>query len=150
MEATAANEICLQRKLEPDGLIPLLSFAMSFDQLPAAPSQLARYPVEARDAYERFRSTGDTEALRILIVAAVRDFMPKKNLGASASSIEIRDDMKLMEDLGYDSLAIAETVFFFEDLFKVRIENAELLAVRTFGGLLEFVGSKLAKTKPSA
>ena len=104
--------------------------------------------MEARDAYERFRTTGDAAALRTVVLAAVRDFMPKRTLGAN--NIELRDDMKLMEDLGYDSLAVAETVFFFEDLFKVRIENNELMSVRTIGELLQFVSRKLAETKPSA
>lgn len=123
---------------------------MSLVNLPAAPSQLARYPVEARDAYERFRTTGDVEALRLVVLAAVRDFMPKRNL--SAANIELRAEMKLMEDLGYDSLAVAETVFFFEDLFKVRIQNTELFAVRTVGELQKFVIQKLdeAAKKPSA
>jgi acyl carrier protein len=120
---------------------------MPLANLPASPSQLARYPAEARDAYERFRQSGETAALRVVILAAVRDFMPKRNLGVS---IELKEDMKLMEDLGYDSLAVAETVFFFEDLFKVRIENTELLSVRTVGELLQFVSRKLAESKPSA
>src|SRR5882757_1192311 len=114
---------------------------MSFETLPASPPQLARYPVEARDAYERFRSTGDVAALRTVVFAAVRDFMPKRQLGVA--TIELKDEMRLMEDLGYDSLAVAETVFFFEDLFKVRIENAELMSVRTIGELREFVIRKL-------
>jgi acyl carrier protein len=126
----------------------LCSWQMSFESLPAAPSQLARYPAEARDAYERFRTTGDAGALRTVVLAAVRDFMPKRNLGAN--NIELRDEMKLMEDLGYDSLAVAETVFFFEDLFKVRIQNAELMSVRTIGELLQFVSQKVAETKLSA
>ena len=122
---------------------------MSLANLPASPSQLARYPAEARDAYERFRTTGDVDALGVVILAAVRDFMPKRNLG---TAVELRPDMKLMEDLGYDSLAVAETVFFFEDLFKVRIQNTELLSVRTIGELQKFVGQKLAEnaSKPSA
>ena len=119
---------------------------MSLANLPASPSQLARYPVEARDAYERFRTTGDVDALRLVIMAAVRDFMPKRNLGAS--TIELRPEMKLMEDLGYDSLAVAETVFFFEDLFKVRIQNTELLNVHTIGELQKFVIQKLAESNP--
>ena len=122
---------------------------MSLANLPASPSQLARYPVDARDAYERIRTTGDVEALRLVVLAAVRDFMPKRNLGAN---IELRPEMKLMEDLGYDSLAVAETVFFFEDLFKVRIQNTELFSVRTVGELQKFVIQKLDENanKPSA
>ena len=106
--------------------------------------------MEARDAYERFRTTGDVEALSQVILAAVRDFMPKRNLGPGGA--ELRSDMKLMEDLGYDSLAVAETVFFFEDLFKVRIQNTELMSVRTIGELQTFVMKKLAENanKPTA
>jgi len=94
--------------------------------------------------------TGDGDALGIVILAAVRDFMPKRNLGNSG--VELRPDMKLMEDLGYDSLAVAETVFFFEDLFKVRIQNTELMSVRTIGELQKFVVQKLAEnaSKPTA
>ncbi len=68
--------------------------------------------------------------------------MPKRSLGVG---MELRSDMKLMEDLGYDSLAVAETVFFFEDLFKVRIQNTELMTVRTIGELEQFVVKKLAE-----
>ncbi|MFT3782502.1 MAG: acyl carrier protein [Nibricoccus sp.] len=121
---------------------------MSFESLPASPSQLARYPEEAKNAYQRFRTTADAEALGILVVAAVRDFMPKRSLGPQ--NIQIKDEMRLMEDLGYDSLAVAETVYFFEDLFKVRIENSELMRVRTVGELRSFVSNKLNITKPSA
>lgn len=114
---------------------------MSFANLPANPPQLARYPVEARDAYERFREKGDRADLSIVVIAAVRDFMPKKSLSSAAQTL--RPEMKLMEDLGYDSLAVAETVFFFEDLFKVRIQNTELYSVRTVDELQKFVVQKL-------
>lgn len=118
---------------------------MAFEELPAAPAQLSRYPVEAREAYARFRETADPESLRTIVAAAVRDFMPKRSL--KAVQIELKDEMRLMEDLGYDSLAVAETVFFFEDLFKVRIRKEEMLAVRTLGELHAFVNRKLAEKK---
>ena len=118
---------------------------MPFEDLPASPAQLSRYPSEAREAYERFRATGDAEALRVVVFAAVRDFMPKRNL--SGKGIQIREEMLLMEDLGYDSLAVAETVYFFEDLFKVRIQKTELLSLRTVGELRLFVSKKLAEKK---
>lgn len=108
---------------------------------PDLPPSLARFPVEARTAYQNFRATGDAAALRVVVVAAVRDFMPR---AAGQNRTEpLRADERLIEDLGFDSLAVAETVFFFEDLFKVTIKNEDILALRTVGELCDYVARRL-------
>jgi 3-hydroxyacyl-[acyl-carrier-protein] dehydratase len=107
-------------------------------------AQLQRFPLEVRDAYRSFRSTGDVAALQLVVLAVVRDFMPRP------SEAVLTDEMRLMEDLGYDSLAVAETVFFLEDLLQVRIENKELLQVRTVGELRGFVTRKIEQKRTAA
>jgi acyl carrier protein len=51
---------------------------------------------------------------------------------------------RLFEDLSYDSVAVAELIFFFEDLFDVTISNEEIMGVRTVGDLQACVAKKLS------
>jgi acyl carrier protein len=115
---------------------------------PEIPPQLARFPQEVRDAFVRFRSTGDVAGVQIVVGAALVDFLPANNPHRAAGLPA--DDLRLIEDLGYDSLAIAELVFFLEDLFKVTISTEEIRNVSTVGDLHTFVIRKLAGDRPSA
>ena len=103
--------------------------------------KLRRLPPGALENFRQFRATGDETALAALIFVVLYDFLPQKSkTGASSWP----DTARLIEDLGFDSLAIAETVFFFEDLFCISISNEEILQVRTVGELRAFVQRKLA------
>ena len=104
------------------------------------PQPLVRFPAEVRAAYQTFRDSRDEAALRVVVLAAVRDFMPRAS--AHPRSAELRLNQRLIEDLGFDSLAVAETVFFFEDLFKVTIKNEDILALHTVGELCDFVAKR--------
>jgi acyl carrier protein len=104
-------------------------------------AQLQRFPLEVRDAFRCFCSSGDVAALNLVVLAVVRDYMPRP------AERELTDEMRLIEDLGFDSLAVAETVFFLEDLLQVRIENKELMQVRTLGDLRNFVAGKVEKKR---
>lgn len=103
---------------------------------------LLKFPREVRDAHARFKSEGDAAALDAVVLAVVRDFIPKHL--APHADCPLADEARLMADLGFDSLAIAETVFFLEDLFEVKISNAEIMQVGTVGELRGFVRQKLA------
>ncbi len=112
------------------------------------PQPLVRFPAEVREAYQTFRAARDEAALRVVIIAAVRDFMPRASIHSRTAPL--RPEERLIEDLGFDSLAVAETVFFFEDLFKVTIKNEEIMALRTIGELCEFVARRLREQPPAA
>ena len=112
------------------------------------PPPLVRFPVEVRAAYQSFRASRDEAALRVVVLAAVSDFMPRNS--THPRNEPLRAEERLIEDLGFDSLAVAETVFFFEDLFKVTIKNEDILALHTVGELCDFVARRLREQPPSA
>lgn len=100
---------------------------------------LARFPADVLQAYQRYRTQGDPGAVDAIVVAAVIDYRP---CGAVPAPV-VSDATRLLEDLGYDSVAVAELIFFFEDIFDLTIANADLIAVRTVGELRQCVAEKL-------
>jgi acyl carrier protein len=103
----------------------------------AVETLLRHFPDEVRGAYVRLRETGDPIAADTLVLAIVADHMPRPEA-------ELADSAALIADLGFDSVAIAEMVFFIEDLLQVNVTNAEILRVRTVRELRAFVRLKLA------
>jgi len=107
---------------------------------------LAGFPAEVREAFQRFRKTGDIGSAETVVIAAAVDYRPA-SAGAAHS---VTDATRLVEDMGYDSVAVAELVFFLEDVFEVTIGNEDVFAVRTMGDLRACVVRKLAgKTGPA-
>jgi acyl carrier protein len=128
--------------------------------MPPVPSSSARTPAPATDAvqtlgrhfseevqlaYARFLSTRVPADADQVVVAIMLDHVPDKKLRPATAG----DSLGLVADLGFDSVAITEMVFFLEDLFGVRISNDEILRVKTVGDLRAFVRRKLAD-QPSA
>lgn len=107
---------------------------------------LGKFPESVKAAYQKYLQTADAAALDTVVLAVVRDYVPKTIVLPADQPLS--DSAKLIADLGFDSLAISETVFFLEDLFKVRITNAEIIKVRTVGELRSFVRTKLASRSP--
>lgn len=106
-----------------------------------AETRLRHFPVEVREAFAQLRATGAATAADTLVLAIVADHMPNKDA-------RLVDTAVLVADLGFDSVAIAEMVFFIEDLLQVNVSNAEMARVRTVGDLRVFVREKLAATGP--
>jgi acyl carrier protein len=95
----------------------------------------------ARAGFERFKAGGDTADLDAVVVAMLKDYAPRRSASA------VRDaggGMRLVDDLGLDSLAVTEMVFFAEDLFGISITNQEIAEVRTVDDLRLFIRQKVA------
>ena len=107
----------------------------------AAITLVNHFPADVRQAFARFRENRASADADIVELAAVIDHQPDE---ATRTAEPLVDSSRLVEDLGFDSIAITEMVFFLEDLFEVRIGNDEILRVRTVGDLRAFIREKLA------
>ena len=109
------------------------------------PAEKIRHlPEAAQAAFREFRAKGDPAALDPLIFAILEAYVPRKPPRPFA---EYPGGTLLMDELGFDSLAITEVVFFTEDLFGISIANEEIMKVRTLDDLRSFVRSKVAGRK---
>ena len=125
-------------------LLLQMQSAASPEKTPALADQeqaIRHLPDAAREAYQRFRATGDAKELDPVLLAILDDFIPRPPAKPLA---EFPGDTRLMDDLGFDSLAITEVVFFTEDLLGIRIANEEIIQVRTLDDLRGFVRQKVA------
>ena len=111
---------------------------------PDPSAKLSRYEPEVRAAFARFRATGNVSDVQTVVLAMIREYLPKP------SGAPIRDEQRLVEDLGYDSLAVAEVVFAIEDLLGLRIGTSEIAQIHTVGSLKQFIARKLGRQKAEA
>lgn len=80
-------------------------------------------------------------ALDVVVLAIVAYHRPNRSMIKDPDNLP--DSYQLIADLGYDSLALAEVVFFIEDLYRVSISNEELLGLRTVADLRGYVRTKI-------
>lgn len=101
-------------------------------------------PEDVQAAFHKFEADGDVAALDTVILAILKDYIPRP----SEKPLDgLPGDTRLMEDLGFDSLAITEVVFCTEDLLGISIANEEIIQVRTLEDLRGFVRRKVAARK---
>ena len=102
--------------------------------------RLKHLPEEARAGFRRFQLERDLAALDPVIFAILADFVPQL---PAVPFAELPGSTQLIGDLGFDSLAITEVVFFTEDLFGITISNEEIIQVRTLDDLRGFIHRKV-------
>lgn len=103
---------------------------------------LLSFPPAIRAAHARWLSHRDLSALDTVVIAIVA-FHQHGGVPFDASA-ELPDSTRLIEDLGYDSLIMAEVVFFIEDLFQVTLSDRDLKGVYTIADLRAHLRAKMA------
>lgn len=109
--------------------------------------KLRHLPPAACDAFRRFKASGDVSVLDPVVFGILEDFIPRKPEKPLA---EFPPETRLIDDLGFDSLAITELVFFTEELFGITIANEEIMQVRTIDELRVFVRRKVTERPMAA
>ena len=102
---------------------------------------LRHLSADSRAAFERFQAGGDPADLDPVLLAILEDYIPRT---PAVPLAQLPGSARLVEDLGFDSLAITEVVFFTEDLFGITISNEEIIRVRSLDDLRGFIRRKAA------
>jgi hypothetical protein len=87
-----------------------------------------------------FRKDGSFESMSKMLPGMIAFHLPQK---APRPPGLLEDHLRLSEDLGLDSLALAEMAFKMDELFGVPIETREVAGIATVGDLKAFLRRKL-------
>lgn len=103
--------------------------------------ELAGFPDEAVEAVMRFREGGSLEALNEVVLRVIEYYLPREK---QRSLVGLPESTKLFDELGADSLLMAEVTFKLEELFGLPIDmQAGAEPPETLGDLLSILRGRL-------
>ncbi|HUR59610.1 MAG TPA: acyl carrier protein [Opitutaceae bacterium] len=137
--------------------------APSAPTLPA-PAPLAELvPIDAADAklrdtlkrcspatYEaarEFRRSGNVDVLPALMHGIIERYVERERRGKLAQA---NDSLRLIEDLGLDSLTLMEIVVLAEEILPISIDNEDMCHLRTLGDVKQRVTELMISLKSGA
>src|SRR5215217_5453449 len=88
----------------------------------------------------QFRKTGNAEHVPAVVIGIIERFV-EPDLRVKLKDAD--DDLRLIEDLGIDSLTMMEIVILVEDVLQMSINNDELRNLRTVGDVKTFIDCKI-------
>lgn len=92
------------------------------------------------EAAVQFRKTGNPEHVPAVVIGVIERFV-EPDLRVKLKDAD--DDLRLIEDLGIDSLTMMEIVILVEDVLQMTINNDELRNLRTVGDVKTFIDCKI-------
>ncbi len=92
------------------------------------------------EAAVQFRKTGNAEHVPAVVIGVIERFV-EPDLRIKLKDAD--DDLRLIEDLGIDSLTMMEIVILVEDVLQMTINNDELRNLRTVGDVKTFIDCKI-------
>lgn len=98
-----------------------------------------RFSPETVDSIISFRQTRKKELVPTIVYGVIERYMSSEN---PAKLETLDENTRLIEDLAIDSLTMLELVLSLEEALGVRIENEELVNIRTLGQVKTFVAEK--------
>lgn len=99
------------------------------------------------DSAVAFQRTGDTRLLPTIIIGIFERFVEPDMRPRLAGDC---DELRVIEDLGLDSLTMMEIVMLVEEVTQTRIENEELRGLVTLGDIKTFVDCRARGVPPPA
>ena len=101
---------------------------------------LKRCSPSAFESAVQFRRTGNAEHVPAVVIGVIERFV-EPDLRTKLKDAD--DDLRLIEDLGIDSLTMMEIVILVEDVLQMSINNDELRNLRTVGDVKTFIDCKI-------
>lgn len=92
------------------------------------------------EAAVQYRKTGNPEHVPAVVIGVIERFV-EPDLRTKLKDAD--DDLRLIEDLGIDSLTMMEIVILVEDVLQMTINNDELRNLRTVGDVKTFIDCKI-------
>lgn len=102
---------------------------------------LRRCSDQTIEAAVAFRRSGDTNHLAVVVPGILDRFLEPEGKAKLAAG---GDGLRIVEDLGIDSLTLMEAVVLLEDVLQVSVKNEELRLLRTVGDIKEYVRCKVS------
>lgn len=106
---------------------------------------LRGFPAGTLETVLRFRETPTRSTLDATLRAVLEFYLPR---AGRRSLAEVPGTTRLREDLGVDSLSLAEALFKWDDLLAVPIQTQEAAGIQTLDELLAFFADKVGLTDP--
>lgn len=101
---------------------------------------LKRCPEKAIQAAIAFQTSKDPDLVPTIVMGIIERFV-EPDLRSQLK--EKNDQIRLLEDLGIDSLLMVEIVILVEETLDIHIENEELRKLRTVGDIKSYLNAKL-------
>ena len=119
---------------------PVLAKPFTPEDETALRESLKRCSPSTFEAAVQYRKTGNPEHVPAVVIGVIERFV-EPDLRPKLKDAD--DDIRVIEDLGIDSLTMMEIVILVEDVLQVTINNDELRNLRTVGDIKTFVDCKI-------
>src|SRR3954465_12854859 len=120
--------------------VPLPAKPFAPEDESALREALKRCSPSTFEAAVQFRKTGNAEHVPAVVIGVIERFV-EPDLRTKLK--DAGDDLRLIEDLGIDSLTMMEIVILVEDVLQMTINNEELRNLRTVGDVKTFIDCKI-------
>ena len=124
---------------------PNASKAFTAEDESALRESLKRCSSATVEAALQFRKTHDASHVPAVVIGVVERFV-EPSLRPKLHAAD--DDLRMVEDLGIDSLTMMEIVILVEDVLQMQINNEELRNLRTVGDVKTFIDCKVRGLPP--
>lgn len=97
------------------------------------------------EAAVTYRQSKDHQLLSVIVLGILERFLEP---GAVAKLRDADDDLRIIDDLGLDSLTLMEAIIMIEEVLQISINNDELRGLRTVGDIRNFIEHKAQGLPP--